>query len=322
MTNLNSSDSINNLYLALHGKGTNQLYSSGDTMLALYIDYINSLNLSLTNTGKQTSQANIVNNNISQEFIDNFRTSQTDIAKSARFTLTEDEIVDLINKLKNKDFNLTENQFLFITGNKSDDIIPIKELFDKINLPSITKLDKRLTEFKDIYNDINSDKYFSRDYEISNIYSVDTHFKVNNNFKNDSKTKMKRLVHGTTNHSLIQILANNFIRPSELFKKSDTNAVQSGQSLGDGIYFAQPSESSKVKAYIDRQTTEIGYIIVADVYYQKEVVTNTYSYRKLTGKNMVHGKSLGMYSRDEFVVLPNQIEIKYILEIRPKQDKR
>jgi hypothetical protein len=66
--------------------------------------------------------------------------------------------------------------------------------------------------------------------------------------------------------------------------------------------------------YIDKNNHP--YIIIADVYYNNTIETDYFKSKKLTGDNIIHGKNLGAYSRDELVALPNQIQIKYILELK------
>lgn len=129
---------------------------------------------------------------------------------------------------------------------------------------------------------------------------------------------------GTSNESLIKILNGGFKKPSEIFKehknKNPHSTVQySGQMFGDAVYFANPNKISKNTAYVDRVNPGNKFIIVADVYYNNfEKIDGTYSDKcKYDGHNIVCAKNVGRYNRDEYMASPEQIKIKYVLEITP-----
>lgn len=56
--------------------------------------------------------------------------------------------------------------------------------------------------------------------------------------------------------------------------------------------------------------------MVADVYFDRKQDASNYggNYHYDT-HNLVHAHDVGQFSRDEFMVAPEQIELKYILEI-------
>ena len=76
---------------------------------------------------------------------------------------------------------------------------------------------------------------------------------------------------------------------------------------------------SKPIYYMDKNETTT-YIIVADVYHKEyvEVSSSACDY-KYNGENLICATKAGRYDRDEFMALPSQIDIRYILEVSPKK---
>ena len=119
---------------------------------------------------------------------------------------------------------------------------------------------------------------------------------------------------GTSNESLVKILSGGFKKPSQLAREAGVQ--MSGQMYGDAVYFARPDQISKNTAYLDRHNSGSKFIIVADIYYDEEVsVDRTGSNQDYKGRTMVHAHGVGRYRRDEYMCAPEQIEVKYVLEV-------
>lgn len=299
MKNLNQNDIINRLYLISNNElkaDANKRYSLDNIMLENYIDYLYCLTRNYTIKFYKDST-----------FLENFKANIKNQLVRDRIILTEKIFADILRKLKNKEIhNLTEREWTIIRykseGALNDyirciDVLP-KPIEDK---ELLEKLKSHFMQSKYIQ------KY--RKWKIENIYTVDK--QANKRFEDKNYSNKIELAHGTKNSSLIQILSTGFKKASEM-DKNEYN--YSGSSLGDGIYFAKIEQMDKCLGYIDRQFNP--YIIIADVYYNNRIVTDEFERHKLTGTNMIHAKNMGAYGRDEFVVSPSQIQIKYLLELR------
>lgn len=319
---LDKTDKINLLHLALNGQGLDVTYKYSE--VEIYIEYIKALvdKTKEIKTEKSTFQSKAKNIDLSKSFFNKYVTK---INTSAKLTyLTEAELLDLINKIKNqeltnKTLTLTDNQYNFIYGKNSTEL---KDFINSLDLPIIERLPSNTKEAMLILDKVGKDKLFNDIYEISGVFkplwSEKKEIKFKKKFENDN-WKKKQLLHGTTNSSVLQILDSGFKLASQL-KKENAQFKYSGSALGNAIYFALPHQISKCTSYTDRpDENQVSYIIVADVYYQDVVETESFSNKfKYTGQNIVHAKSVGAYGRDEITALPEQIEIKYILEISKK----
>lgn len=119
-----------------------------------------------------------------------------------------------------------------------------------------------------------------------------------------------QLVHGTVNVAIPSILQDGFKVDSKDIQANGAHI--SGRMFGDGVYFAKPEQISKVQFYQSNDKVKQNWIIVADVFYNDLDTNRNYT-------NVAHGhlklaKRVGQYSRDEYIVRPEQIQIRYILE--------
>lgn len=316
--NLDKSDKINLLHLALNGQPTYAKYRYSD--IEMYINYIKAL-LNTKNIKKddemkiEKSNKYKLNTQVSDVFFKNY---QTKIKYDNKNTWLEEEIViDLINRIKktldkSDTFALSNEQYTWLYGENS---LELNNFINSLKLPQISPLYKKSYEYERLMNNLKNDELFNSTHEISNIYQVMTKPKI---FGDDWTSK--EVVHGTNNISLLHILEKGFKLSSQL-KKENKNFRYSGSMFGDAIYFALPSQISKNIYYMDRTQTK--YIILADIYYKDYKKVSAGANYKYTGENLIWATNIGRYSRDELMVKPSQINIKYILEVKEiNKDKK
>ena len=293
---LNAEDLINQIHLKQKGiidLEDDKEYSLNDEDLKSYVDYLYSI-----------YKENRIYKDSNRTFIENIKTNTIKNINRNIGCITEKTLFSIINKIKDGNYeNLTEKEHLILLSLSNDAL--------NFFIGNLEKIPRSLNEKEfeeELPNYIKSQR-FNR--KIVKIYEVDP--TSSPKFDNKRYKYVKRLAHGTTNYSILSILKEGFKRASELHN-NDQNYTYSGSALGDGIYFARLDQIDKCLAYIDRKHHP--YIIIADVYYNDTIETTSFTSKKLTGQNIIHGKNLGMYSRDEIVALPNQIQVKYILELR------
>lgn len=308
--NLNKSDAINKIYMAVEGGYNVNLDDEVSyNEIESYINYIKDIvdkSKIIRSKGKKSTQVNF---NKSPEFFENFKATIRKNARNRLYKLKLREVKELIEKIRNNDNHFTEREFNFLYSTNFNNFT---EFVEGLDLPKINKVTKRLDEYKELKMKFDKDKMFNNEYKINSIYIPETKQK-----KFDKSWKRKSVVHGTSNQSLLMIMSSHFKTISQL-RKEGTVINYAGSMLGDGIYFALPEQISKTMWYLDKEQ-DTKYIIVADIYYKDETKSKTpNSNFKYNGENMQHLLSYGMYSRDELVVLPEQINIRYILEVKPR----
>lgn len=311
---LDKYDPINSLFIAQYtGDISDKVYDLRDKYLSRYLDYLYELTkeykdtiLSATENSSPDSMGgdprtyNILSDSV---FFNNFKVNLKRFIIAGKVNmLNERLLVDLINKIKARKFSeLTKKQsgVLFETSNNyfSDFVQRMKYL------PQLMpkEIEKKLKAY------YQNQGRFREYFKIKRIYKVNTPHKEGFKYK-------RRVVHGTSNVSLISILADGFTRPSD--NANSPFVRHAGQSLGDGIYFARNDQIGKTMAYIDDKYPP--YIIVADVYYDRITHVNTFKPCKLNGKNIVHAHAVGNYGFDEIVAAPEQIRIVQIIELERK----
>lgn len=189
-----------------------------------------------------------------------------------------------------------------------------RRLVAKFPIPEITHIDDIYTtdDLSDLYDDYGKDEYFCDNYKIKNVYAIAPNKQSKNAHKQGSHSLI--LNSGTSNESLIKILSGGFKLPSQLAKEAGVQ--MSGQMYGDAIYFARPDQISKNTAYVDRRNPGSKFIMVAEVYYDKKInADNRGRNFKYNGNTLVHAHNVGRYDRDEYMVHPSQIRLKYVLEV-------
>lgn len=307
---LDMNDKINLLYLATIGEGQDATYSFND--IKDYLIYMKALadtkNISVINKGLKKSFDNLEK---SPSFFKNYTAQVKSAAKVA--TLSEEEMLDLLTSIKKEDegFALTPRQYDFLYATSNNDLW---SFINSLTLPTLTRIRKNTPTHDYITKTINQDKMFSADYEIKGIYEPD--FNRRNFDKKDGWKKIEGL-HGTTNSSLLHILSGGFKTASQL-RNENADFSYAGSMYGDAIYFALKSQASKPIWYMDHNENTT-YIIFADLYYKEKVDADDRGGNfKYNGKNMVHAHAVGRYGRDELMVLPQQIDIRYVLEVGKK----
>lgn len=314
--NLNREDKINLLWMAMNGNPQGAVY--GYDEIKSYLTYIKAITNQKKISRVASKKTPFDNSEKSKEF---FKKYQAKVASMARLMqLNEEEMVDLVNRIKagiGKDSQtLTDNQYNFLYGDSHP--AELIEYIDNINLPTLTKIDSRTKQGKEILEMASQDKYFNDRFAIEAIFEPD--FKRRKFPKKDG-WKVMRGVHGTTNKSLLGILSEGFKLASQL-KKTGTDFKYMGSAFGDAIYFARLDQISKPINYMDSNYATT-YIIVADLYYKDKVDIKLGGMRfngttHYTGENLVHAHDAGRYSRDELMVQPNQIDIRYVLQVGRK----
>lgn len=293
-------DPINCIYLARNGQPTGRKYQPFELMS--YIAYLNAL----TKTFEiKIDSKNLNFKHVDFNFLNNFECSIKRDQRNKFKKYSESTVLNLLSKIEksNNILNLTDDEFDFLCC--SVGISSIESVLSQFKLPNITQLNKRDDEYLNLIKESKKDKHFSQ-----KIYAI---YKVDSKHKPKKLKHVMRCVHGTSNLSLLSILDGGFKRPSELRGK---DVKFSGQALGDGVYFARLDQMSKPQAYLDARNYNRRYMIVADIYYDTCQHTEHFQTFKYSGKNVVHAHKMGNFYRDEIVALPQQIDIKYIIELQ------
>lgn len=227
-------------------------------------------------------------------------TKVLDVSHGRQVKLTDVEFAQLSRSKSFTDSNTYKSITKFLVAEH-----PIPEVEHVRNIYNTDDL-------SDLYDEYAKDDYFKDNYAIKNIYAVSN----NKQSAGASKQGSNRITlnSGTSNESLVKILSGGFKKPSQLAREAGVQ--MSGQMYGDAVYFARPDQISKNTAYLDRHNSGSKFIIVADIYYDEEVsVDRTGSNHDYKGRTMVHAHGVGRYSRDEYMCAPEQIEVKYVLEV-------
>lgn len=245
---------------------------------------------------QESRDAITYNNDISYETLCKF----LDLSHARNTTLTNDEYSQLSSYLSVKESDMYKS----IT----------KKLVEKYPIPNVTHIDDiyDTDDLSDLYDMYGKDKYFTSNYKIKNVYAI----APNEQSANASKQGKHSMIlnSGTSNESLIKILSGGFKLPSQLAREAGVQ--MSGQMFGDAVYFARPDQISKNTSYVDRHNPGSKFIMVAEVYYDHKKDANNRGYNfKYDGHTLVHAHNVGRYDRDEYMVHPSQIKLKYVLEV-------
>lgn len=328
-------DNITRIFLIERGNlepKTDILYRSSNTEIAAYVTYLlstlNLMNIRTRNTGREDKK----DAKLEKLFVKVHEYISDESTKLGMTNLNEVEFLDMFTKIKNAISNGTDveipEKYIEFLGECSQfnpdlDINWKKfkgsEVYTKIPTMNCVytrnndELELKLEEeehkeLKGILEKMRSDSYFSKDYRIKRVFKPETPPHV---IPEEMKKTWKKqtVLHGTSNFAILGILNSNF----------NLSRVSAGRALGDGVYFARTDQSSKPLFYLDNKVKGSRYMFICDIYYKyyKEV-HGFNSNLKYNGKNMVWGKDLGQYQRDELVVLPSQIEVRYVVECSPR----
>jgi len=313
-TKLDTKDYINQLYLAKEGKGRGKKYPV--ERIALYIEYLRLLAQAgrkkvqiATNDGEKTTQTSKWSS-----FLKNFKI-QSEVKAELKY-ISEHSLLNIIKGIENgfEDTVLTKDEFNFFFSGKQNISNDLERYFSAKYVPALKEISLKDAEVKDFLAKAKKDKLFWQEKKITRIFAPDC------SYKPTGYKEKRRLVHGTSNYSLVEILSDRFRTGSELFKskrKGTSNIQFAGAMFGDGIYFAKPEQISKTLAYMDRQFRSTQYIIVADVHYDYRVhAKQDRPNDRRNGRDMLHAQGIGKYARDEYIVLPKQVEIVWVLEVQ------
>lgn len=154
--------------------------------------------------------------------------------------------------------------------------------------------------------------------EIKNLLSpnvisgISKIYRIHQNKKLDGK--VKTLVHGTGNISVLNILGQGLLDHNTLLKNHSKNYEYTGNGLGDGIYFARPDQVEKSLNYAGGSRHR--YIFICSVAYHKIYNAKNYNVDlDAKGCDLVWGHAVGSYDRDELVAKsPKQVRLEYIVE--------
>lgn len=223
-----------------------------------------------------------------------------DLSHSRQTTLTNAEY----SQLSRYDAVKNTKQYKSIT----------RKLAEKYPIPDVTHVDDiyATPDLPDLYDEYAKDDYFKDRFKIKNIYEIAPNEQSANAHRQGKHSMI--LNSGTGNLSLVKIMNGGFKLPSELARENGVKL--SGQMYGDAVYFARPDQISKNTAYVDKYNPGSKFIMVAEVFYDKKQNADKYGGRyHYDGHNLVHAHNVGRYSRDEYMVHPSQIKLKYILEV-------
>lgn len=236
-----------------------------------------------------------------------------------RDSISYDTLCKFLNLSHSREANLTNeeySQFAGYEGVQNSDMYKsiTRELVRKYPIPEVTHIVDiyDTNDLSDLYDEYSKDKYFCSNYKIKNVYAIENNKQSKNAFKQGTKSMI--LNSGTSNESLIKILSGGFKLPSQLAR--DNGVQMSGQMYGDAIYFARPNQISKNTAYMDRYNRGSKFIMVAEVFYDHEKNADNRGHNfKYDGHTLVHAHGVGQFYRDEYMVHPSQIKLKYVLEV-------
>lgn len=236
-----------------------------------------------------------------------------------------DELTKILDASHGRDVTLNRREYaLFaLSSDKNNRFVAqqTEDLVQEYPLPNVAKIKNihAMDDLPNLFKEYHKDDYFNNRYRIENVYAI------GNNEQSAHAPKQGRkeiiLNSGTSNVSLVKILSGGFKRPSDLAREN--NVQMSGQMYGDAVYFARPNQISKNTAYLDRENEGSKFIVVAGIHYDKEVLTGDMGHNfRYNGHTMVHAENVGRYDRDEYMVAPEQIEVKYVLEVNPARHKQ
>lgn len=169
-----------------------------------------------------------------------------------------------------------------------------------------------IDEQKQLVQKLYQDAEFKRKYNVGNVYTI-----MNSSISHDLShyQQTRTLLHGTSNVSVISILRDSLLPVSKI----RDDYIYTGSSLGDGVYFAQLTESGKPVAYTDATDTRFGYLVVAEVGFNYVKHVDYFSRQVLQNGGLLIADKVGRGARDELCVYDeNQINLKYLIEVKEK----
>lgn len=142
---------------------------------------------------------------------------------------------------------------------------------------------------------------------------------IKSSYHNPKYRHSQTLIHGTKDFSVLNILGEGLIDTRHLVHGSHHNYELTGNGLGNGIYFARLKQMEKSLNYTDFGQSDAQYLFICNVHYNKEQVVTHYDARIHTKADLLIGKGVGSYDRDELVAQrADQVELKYLVKITRK----
>lgn len=150
-----------------------------------------------------------------------------------------------------------------------------------------------------------------------NKHNKFTIYQINSNYHTKKYDKSELLIHGTKDYSVLNILGQGLIDTEHLVKGNYDHYSLTGNGLGNGIYFARINQMQKSLNYTqDYDSQSDQYLFICQVYYNTTITTNYYNASLSNKADLIIGKGVGSYDRDELVAQrPNQVELKYLIKI-------
>lgn len=251
-----------------------------------------------------------------QDFIHDFHYNSN---PSAFVEITNHELVDfMIDIQNNRPISEISLNWIFSIATKSlfspsghEKQLALKMIRDLNLNDKLIKLKKDDTVMVHIKQQLSQDNDFNHQFKIQKIYQI----------KNSQSAKPfkhhQQLLHGTQNFSILPILSKGLLDAETLDQRSSSHYKYTGNGLGNGIYFAKPTESLKPAHYTGHYSNsdENHYLILADIGYNSS--KTVYQYNNYSNQaDLIHAIGVGSGSRDEFLVKQaNQIQLQYLISI-------
>lgn len=150
-------------------------------------------------------------------------------------------------------------------------------------------------------------------------------YQINGTVKPQNYCKHLRLIHGTSDFSVLSILGRGLLTFNELRNNnqiSNEDWLYTGSGLGNGIYFAQLNQMEKSLSYTlnsnKNNKVKTEYLFICDVYYNTVQDVNSYNTDLQTKCDLIWGHGIGITrGQDELVAKSSkQVQLKYLVKIR------
>lgn len=253
-----------------------------------------------------------------QDFIQDFHYNSNS-SLSDFVEITNHELVDFMIDIQNNRpiSKISLNWIVSIatkslsSPNVNEKQLALKMIRDLNLNDKLIKLKKDDAVMTHIKQQLNQDHDFQQQFKIQKIYQI----------KNSQPAKPfkhhQQLLHGTQNFSILPILSKGLLDAKTLHQHASSYYQYTGSGLGNGIYFAKPTESLKPAHYTGHYSNyeENHYLILADIGYNSSKTVSQYDNYSHQA-DLVHAIGVGSGNRDEFLVnQANQIQLQYLISI-------
>lgn len=225
--------------------------------------------------------------------------------------ITTWELIELIDRLKQQIIPTTnESRWLLKNGsNNSQFATDILQQFTKINQLSPVKLTDTPKNVQQMITNV-----IEQGYQV-NIWKLPKTFTPDINHQ-----KSVWGIHGTSALSVPSIIENGLQDHLSLIKENNRFFNETGQALGNGVYFARLSQYEKAFNYRS-SNSNTSYAFISKLHYDHDLHVKSYSIDTFSpaylNSDLVVGDRVGSYDRDELVIKDyHQAEPQYMLEIK------